>query len=152
MNQNIEDAVIAAFRDHKDKGGEPYIHHCYRVAEGAEVLWVGSYMTGFLHDVVEDTSITFEDLYNLGVDNLTIERLKVLTRRPKQNYDNYILNIKRFSKRFNDPVVLAVKIADLNDNLNLSRLPDWNNHCLERVEKYFRHRNSLRQIFLNRWS
>ena len=75
MKDRLVEVVIDKFRDKVDKGGHPYIGHLYRVADGAEELQVGSYMTGFLHDTLEDTDLTADDLFLLGVSNAVISTI-----------------------------------------------------------------------------
>lgn len=151
MKDRLVEVVIDKFRDKVDKGGYPYIEHLYRVADGAEELQVGSYMTGFLHDTLEDTDLTADDLYLYGVSNSVINRVSVLTRADGISYKSYIKKIKKYAKMNNDRVILAVKIADLNDNLNVSRLKVLQSDDFNRLKKYMEARQSLEDTlnFLN---
>lgn len=141
--ENLKKIVLAKFEGKVDRGGNPYIGHIHRVANRAEKITKGSYLTGFLHDVFEDTDLTADDLYLHGVSNSVINRVSVLTREDGISYKSYIKKIKKYAKINNDIIILAVKIADLNDNLNVSRLRVL--HCTDvnRLKKYMEARQSL---------
>ena len=143
MIEQLIEVLIEKFRDQKDRGGHPYIEHIFRVAEEAEALQVGSYITGLIHDALEDTDLTADDLFLLGVRNADINRVSVLTRKPDDVYEHYINRIKKYAKQYNDKIILAVKIADLNDNLNASRLKGLNNQDLLRLQRYMNARKKL---------
>lgn len=143
MTEQLIEILIEKFRDQKDRGGHPYIEHIFRVAEEAEALQVGSYITGLIHDALEDTDLTADDLFLLGVRNADINRVSVLTRKPDDVYEHYINRIKKYAKQYNDKIILAVKIADLNDNLNASRLKGLNNQDLLRLQRYMNARKKL---------
>lgn len=143
MIEQLIEILIEKFRDQKDRGGHPYIEHIFRVAEEAEALQVGSYITGLIHDALEDTDLTADDLFLLGVRNADINRVSVLTRKPDDVYEHYINRIKKYAKQYNDKIILAVKIADLNDNLNASRLKGLSNQDLLRLQRYMNARKKL---------
>ena len=143
MTEQLIEVLIEKFRDKKDRGGHPYIEHIFRVAEEAEALQVGSYITGLIHDALEDTDLTADYLFLLGVRNADINRVSVLTRKPDDVYEHYINRIKKYAKQYNDKIILAVKIADLNDNLNASRLKGLNNQDLLRLQRYMNARKKL---------
>lgn len=147
--EKLIEVLIEKFRDKTDKGGKPYIEHIFRVAEEAEVIQVGSYLTGLLHDVLEDTDLTADDLYLLGVGNAVINRVTALTKNHDECYGTYINRIKKYAKKYNDKIILAVKIADLNDNLNISRLKNIQDRDFIRLKRYFFARQSLLNIFDN---
>lgn len=148
---DLKKIVSAKFEGKVDRGGNPYIGHLHRVANFAEKIVKGSYLTGFLHDVLEDTDLTADDLYLYGVSNSVINRVSVLTRSDGVSYKSYIKKIKKYAKMNNDRVILAVKIADLNDNLNVSRLKVLQSDDFSRLKKYMEARQSLLDtlIFLN---
>lgn len=143
MTEQLIEVLIEKFRDKKDRGGHPYIEHIFRVAEEAEALQVGSYITGLIHDALEDTDLTADDLFLFGVRNADINRVSVLTRKSDDVYEHYINRIKKYAKQYNDKIILAVKIADLNDNLNASRLKGLNNQDLLRLQRYMNARKKL---------
>ena len=141
--RDLKKIVFAKFKGKVDRGGSPYIGHLHRVANYAEKIVKGSYLTGFLHDVLEDTDLTADDLYLYGVSNSVINRVSVLTRADGIGYKSYIKKIKKYAKTNNDKIILAVKIADLNDNLNVSRLKVLQSDDFSRLKKYMEARQSL---------
>ena len=88
--RDLKKIVFAKFAGKVDRGGSPYIGHLHRVANFAEKIVKGSYLTGFLHDVLEDTDLTADDLYLYGVSNSVINRVSVLTRADGISYKSYI--------------------------------------------------------------
>ncbi len=83
-----------------------------------------------LHDVVEDTEITFEELEKVGFSEEIIEALKLLTHDEAVPYMEYVRAIKK------NPIATKVKLADLRHNSDLSRLDVVDEKALKRVEKY----------------
>ena len=83
-----------------------------------------------LHDVVEDTDITFEQLEQEGFTDEIIAALKLLTHDDAVPYMDYVREIK------SNPVASAVKLADLKHNSDLTRLDLVDEKALERVQKY----------------
>ncbi len=107
--------ALEAHRGQKDKVGEPYIRHPIRVAE--RVDGDDARVVALLHDVLEDTGWTPTDLREAGVDDAMMEALELLTRRPGQDYGDYVAAVAA------NPVARAVKLADVADNLD--RLDAW---------------------------
>lgn len=111
-----------------DKAGKPYIGHPAHVAVSVEgdkakaVAW--------LHDVVEDTPMTFDDLRAAGIDDEVLAALELLTHDKTVPYMEYVAAIRE-----ND-LARTVKLADLAHNSDLSRLPEVTDADLQRVEKY----------------
>ena len=110
---------IAYARHHgqQDKAGLPYIFHPYHLAEqmGDDEYAV---CTALLHDIVEDTGMTFEELEAEGFPAEVIRALKLLTHQDGVPYlGKYIEDIKK------DPLARKVKMADLRHNLDATRLP-----------------------------
>ena len=111
-----------------DKAGKPYIGHPAHVAVSVEgdkakaVAW--------LHDVVEDTPMTFDDLRAAGIDDEVLAALELLTHDKTVPYMAYVAAIRE-----ND-LARTVKLADLAHNSDLSRLPEVTDADLQRVEKY----------------
>ncbi|PNX47996.1 MAG: hypothetical protein BV459_03225 [Thermoplasmata archaeon M11B2D] len=121
-----------------DLGGAPYILHPIRVAASLLVVWPYDYelaAIGLLHDVVEDTNMTFEDLEKIGFSPRVVDALRALTHKKGVPYDAYIDDLiatKNWS-------AIAVKLADLKDNANLSRLGNNVGAAdIKRTEKYIR--------------
>ncbi len=120
--------AIQAHEGQLDKAGKPYIEHPRTVADAVEgdvakaVAW--------LHDVVEDTSMTFDDLQAAGIAPEVINHLRLLTHDKSVPYMEYIAALK------NDPVACEVKLADLRHNSDLSRLNTITDKDRERLAKY----------------
>ena len=121
---------FAAHAGQLDKGGVPYVFHPFHVAEQMEDEL--STMVALLHDVVEDTDYTLEDLARMGFPEWALSALKLLTHDKRVPYLDYVAAIRH------DPIARAVKLADLRHNSDLSRLTDPDASALARVEKYRR--------------
>ena len=132
MQQSQESLARAiaekAHADQVDKAGEPYIGHPAHVA--ASVEGDKAKAVAWLHDVVEDTSTTFDDLRAAGVDDEVLVALELLTHDKSAPFMEYVAAIKK-----ND-LARTVKLADLAHNSDLSRLPEVTETDLRRVEKY----------------
>lgn len=111
-----------------DKGGHPYYLHPQCVALMGKTE--DEQIVGYLHDVVEDTDYTFEDLKALGINNECLEALKLLTHIKSEPYDEYIKRIKTCE------LARTVKINDLTNNMDLSRLKNVTEKDIKRIEKY----------------
>ncbi len=121
---------FAAHAGQLDKGGVPYVFHPFHVAEQKEDEL--STVVALLHDVVEDTDYTLEDLARMGFPERALSALKLLTHDKRVPYLDYVAAIRH------DPIARAVKLADLRHNSDLSRLTDPDASALARVEKYRR--------------
>lgn len=108
-----------------DKGGLPYIFHPYHLAEQMEDEI--SCCAALLHDVVEDTDMTMEDLAKEFPIEV-IEVLKLLTHREDAPYFDYVRSIRA------NPIAVTVKLADIAHNSNQSRCPNLTDEQLA----YFR--------------
>ncbi len=123
-------ALAASAHDEQlDKGGEPYIFHPIRVminAEGDENVKC----TAVLHDILEDTRLTEDDLRSEGFDEEIITALKLLTRNDGDDYMEYIKRLKP------NKIARAVKLADLADNMDMTRIKNPTEQDFKRLEKY----------------
>ena len=97
-----------------DKTGIPYVFHPFHLAE--QMNDENSVCVALLHDVVEDTEISYNDLINEGFNEDIIGALRLLTHNDDTPYMEYIKKIKK------NPLARKVKLADLNHNSDLSRL------------------------------
>ena len=123
-------AMIIAYEAHKnqvDKSGVPYIYHPIHVAE--QMYTENECIIALLHDVVEDTNVTFKQLEEVFSKEI-IDILKLLTREENIEYDEYIKRIK------NNSIACKVKIADLTHNLDKTRLDFVTEVDVKRNEKY----------------
>lgn len=124
-------AMQIAFDAHKnqvDKGKVPYVFHPFTVADKMEDELTCA--AALLHDVIEDTDITADMLFEMGVPSDVLELVKTLTRGKGEDYFDYIERIRK------NPHATKVKIADLMHNSNLSRLENIIEADIKRVEKY----------------
>ena len=123
-------AMIIAYNAHygqKDKSGLPYIHHPLHLAE--QMSSEETCIVALLHDVVEDTDITFDNLKNEFSDEI-IKALELLTHDKSVDYFEYIKKLK------SNPIAKIVKIADLRHNSDRSRLDNPTENDLKRYVKY----------------
>lgn len=117
-----------AHKEQVDKTGLPYVFHPFHLAEQMDDEI--STVCALLHDVVEDTPITFDDLLSMGFPEKVIEVLKLLTHEEGVPYMDYVRKISTNS------VAKKVKIADLKHNSDVTRLEVLNEYDLKRNEKY----------------
>ena len=117
-----------AHKDQRDKSGMPYVFHPFHLAEQMETE--DTTVVALLHDVVEDTDCTLDDLAAMGFGDAVIDALTLLTHDPAVPYMEYVAAIQH------DPIARAVKLADLRHNSDLSRLDTVDDEALARREKY----------------
>jgi (p)ppGpp synthase/HD superfamily hydrolase len=137
----VADAISLAarvHRDQRDKAGEAYILHPLRVMlrqtdETDRIVAV-------LHDVLEDSDVTAEDLRGSGYSDDVIAALEALTKHAGETYDDFIERVAENS------IARRVKLADLEDNLDATRLTTVEEKDLERMEKYRRARERLMAV------
>ena len=120
--------MFEAHKDQLDKGGLPYVFHPFHVAE--QMTDEDTTVVALLHDVVEDTDYTLDDLRRLGFPETVLAALALLTHDDAEPYLDYVRRVR------NNPVARAVKLADLRHNSDLSRLDAPNEAALRRREKY----------------
>ncbi len=120
--------AVEAHKGQKDKAGADYILHPMTVASkvGDDESAI---IVALLHDVVEDTNVTFEDLQEL-LTSEELTALKLLTHNDEVPYLDYVRLIGE------NTLTTKVKLADLQNNMDLSRLPVVTEKDLKRVEKY----------------
>ena len=119
---------FAAHKEQMDKSGMPYVFHPFHLAE--QMPSEETTIAALLHDVVEDTDYTLQDLAAMGFDPVVIDALALLTHDDATPYMDYVRAIKE------NPIARAVKIADLKHNSDLSRLDAVDEKALQRAEKY----------------
>ena len=124
-------AMKLCFQAHKnqtDKSGIPYVFHPIHLAE--QMKDEDTTVVALLHDVVEDTDYTLDDLAAMGFSRNIIEALNLMTHRTGVPYMDYVAKIKA------NPIARAVKLADLAHNSDLTRLDTVDEKARARVEKY----------------
>ena len=117
-----------AHKDQADKGGLPYVFHPFHLAE--QMQTEDTVCVALLHDVVEDSSVTFEQLEHAGFSQSVVRALTLLTHKKNVPYMEYIEAIKSNS------IARTVKLADLKHNSDLNRLDSVTDRDLKRIEKY----------------
>lgn len=123
-----------AFETKVDKGGAPYILHCLHVMnalkyENDEELMI----VGVLHDLIEDTGYTLQDLTELGFSSRVVMLIDLLTHKKGVDYMTYIERIKS-----NSECATKVKMHDLKHNSDIFRIKTVSEKDLKRIEKYHR--------------
>jgi (p)ppGpp synthase/HD superfamily hydrolase len=127
----IERAILIAAQAHlgqRDKAGAPYILHPLRMMMRMESE--AAMIAAILHDVVEDSDWTLEQLRVEGFSEEILQAVDCLTRRDEESYDEFISRAKA------NAVARQVKIADLEDNMNVKRIGEMTPKDLARIEKY----------------
>jgi (p)ppGpp synthase/HD superfamily hydrolase len=117
MKPTLEDAILLAVRAHRgqrDRNGQPYILHPLRVMFRLESE--AERIVGVLHDVIEDTKYTRADLRKMGYSDEILQALDGVTRRAGESYEDFVLRAKA------NPISRQVKLADLEDNMDIRRL------------------------------
>ena len=117
-----------AHRDQMDKSGSPYVFHPFHLAEQMDTE--ETTVVALLHDVVEDSDYTLEDLKEMGHPASIIDALTLMTHDPSVPYMEYVKAIST------NPIASKVKMADLQHNSDLTRLDKIDAKALARVEKY----------------
>jgi (p)ppGpp synthase/HD superfamily hydrolase len=131
MENMLDLAIEIALNVHKnqlDKGGSPYILHPLRVMEAVDTEQ--EKIVAVLHDVVEDSCMSYLMLARKGFDKEVLDALDCLTRRCGESYNQYLDRIKP------NPLARKIKLADLEDNSNLDRIPNFGVEDYLRVKKY----------------
>ena len=124
-------ALKLCFEAHKnqvDKSGMPYVFHPFHVAE--QMTDEATTIVALLHDVVEDTDYTLEDLAAEGFGKDILEAVALMTHDDDVPYLDYVAKLK------DNPIARAVKLADLAHNSDLSRIGEIDDETRERLEKY----------------
>ena len=129
----VEDAISLAVRAHAgqlDRYGQPYILHVVRVL--SRVFDPPAQMVAVLHDVVEDTPVTLDELRIMGYPEAVLEAVDALTRREEESYEQFIERLAP------NPLAVRVKLADLEDNMDLRRSGALEASAVERFGRYQR--------------
>jgi (p)ppGpp synthase/HD superfamily hydrolase len=128
---DLDHAIAIAIKAHSgqvDKAGQPYILHPLRVmlkfqSEDERIVAV-------MHDVVEDSDVTFYSLNKEGFSDKVVEAIECLTKRKNEDYESFIMRASKNS------IAKKIKIEDIRDNLDLTRLHKITEKDLQRIEKY----------------
>ena len=123
--------AVAAHQGQKDKFGAPYIGHVMRVMNMGKTE--AEKICGVLHDVVEDTSWTFEQLAAEGLSPEILEALKGVTKLSEdEDYDHFV------QRTLKNRLSCVVKLHDLTDNMDVRRIPEVTEKDIARLNKYLK--------------
>ena len=117
-----------AHKDQIDKSGMPYIFHPFHLAE--QMTDENTTIVALLHDVIEDTEYTLDDLRKFGFAEDVLSAISLMTHADDVPYMDYVVKIKT------NPIAKAVKLADLKHNSDMSRLDRITQIDEERAKKY----------------
>ena len=139
MKQLLSKAINLAMQAHAgqvDKAGMPYIGHVMRVMQAGKTI--DEKIVGVLHDVVEDTTWTFDALLAEGFPVHIVDGLRCVTKlSDDEPFEAFINRVK------NNPLAVAVKINDLTDNMDIRRLQTLTDADVQRLRKYLKAYQSL---------
>ena len=123
--------ATSAHEGQMDKAGKPYIEHPMRVMNMGKTI--EEKIAGVLHDVVEDSDWTFEMLEKEGIPKDVMDALRCVTKLSEdEDYDHFIERVKT------NPLAVKVKLNDLKDNMDITRLGEVTEKDLARLNKYIR--------------
>ena len=134
----LEQAISLAAKQHEgqvDKANAPYILHPLRVM--LNVPTIEHKIVAVLHDILEDTETTIEDLYQFGFQEHIIDAIVALTKKQGET------RLEAAQRARQNPIARVVKLADINDNMNLSRIQSPTVKDFERLKEYQQVRDLL---------
>jgi len=129
----LEKAIELAFKVHKnqkDRYGKPYIFHPLRVMNKVE--GDNEKIVAILHDVMEDSDLIKEDLKMEGFPEEIIEAVDSISKREGEEYSDYINRVMQ------NKLAVKVKLADLEDNMDVRRIETITEKDAERLNKYMK--------------
>lgn len=120
-----QDALVGV----TDKVGKPIYEHCQRVA--SKFPMSAERIVAILHEIVEDSNVTLADLsVEHEFPEEIVRAVEAITRMKDENYPDYIVRVSR------NKIATAVKLADLRDNMDITRLPKLVDSDYRRLQKY----------------
>ncbi|WP_299487759.1 GTP pyrophosphokinase [Acaryochloris sp. IP29b_bin.137] len=133
--RSLEDLLVTAIAiatqchtDQIDKAGQPYINHPLRVMAAGNTL--PEKIVGVLHDAVEDSALTLEELAEAGFPDEILAAIDAITKREQEPYEGYLERV------MDNAIALQVKIADMTDNMDISRIANPTDKDWARLRKY----------------
>ncbi|NLY24980.1 MAG: hypothetical protein GX042_08245 [Bacteroidales bacterium] len=130
LNRAIEIAISAHEGQLDTHNGRPYIEHPFRVMSAGQTLQ--EKIVGILHDVVEDSPWTLNQLREEGFPEEIIDAVDAMSRRDNESYDAYLLRVQV------NAIATRVKLNDLTDNMDIRRWDEIPYHELLRLQKYLK--------------
>lgn len=143
IDVKILDLVAKHHKGQKDRAGADYIWHLIHVASGME-SYVGK-VAGLLHDILEDTNCTIEELVLADVQQEVIDVIKIVTRKSSETYSEYIARVCDSDNY----IALKIKLLDLEHNMDLSRLKKVTQKDINRIKKRYKPAHELVQKKIN---
>lgn len=134
-NPILDKAIRLAMEYHKDqtdKAGAQYILHLIAVMESKHCIDDEDRVVAILHDIIEDTEMTAGKLLEEGIPSHLVETIQLLTKDSRTDYMLYIRNLKKSG----NARAIRVKMADLEHNGDLTRIPQPNERDIERAKRY----------------
>ncbi|MBX7221538.1 MAG: HD domain-containing protein [Blastocatellia bacterium] len=130
--------AATAHQEQRDKAGAPYVLHPIRMMlrMNTEV----EMMAAVLHDVIEDTPWTLEQLQAEGFSEEVVAAVDCLSHRPDEPYSEFIERIR------SNHIAMRVKLADIEDNMDFRRIKNLTERDLRRVEKYHHYWKLLKEM------
>ncbi|MGR3276812.1 GTP pyrophosphokinase [Acaryochloris marina NIES-2412] len=131
LEELLVTAIAIATQSHThqvDKAGQPYIDHPLRVMAAGHTLL--EKIVGVLHDAVEDSALTLEELAAAGFPEEIVAAIDAMTKRENEPYDTYLERVMA------NAIALRVKIADMTDNMDIRRIAHPTEKDWTRLEKY----------------
>ncbi|MEI6428405.1 MAG: HD domain-containing protein [Pseudanabaena sp. ELA607] len=124
-------AITIATKAHQgqtDKAGQPYIQHPLTVMERVDSP--EAKIVAVLHDTIEDSEVTIEDLIQAGFTSEIIDAVQAITKCPHESYEEYLDRV------MSNPLAMTVKIADVSHNMDLSRIGNPTDVDYQRLARY----------------
>jgi len=129
--------ALDAYTGKKDKAGKTYILHPLRIMQKMESVELKA--VAILHDVIEDSDYTADDLRTEGIPDEVVEAVVSLTRNEGESYSDFIDRASR------NVLARDVKLADIEDNMDILRLEEIREKDLERLKKYHKAYSRLKE-------
>ncbi len=134
-------------RDQTDKQGVPYVFHL--IAVSSQLRGEEFKMAGYLHDIIEDTSTTFDELVRLGCPETVVDAIRLITHtNPQPSPEVYFEDIQRIADSGNQ-IAIDVKWADLTHNSDPNRVPNPQPSHFKKWGKYAKAKEILRPFVSN---
>lgn len=138
MNENrkgemLSNMLVLATQSHAgqyDKGGKPYVLHALAVMAGINSDDEELLCIALGHDLIEDTPVTYQQLYDLGMTERVVVGIRAITKQKGQTYNEYRASVLANTD------AMRVKMADLRHNSDISRLKGVTEKDIERMKRY----------------
>lgn len=143
MKTMLANMLVLATQAHDgqfDKGGQPYILHCLAVMHKLKTNDEELQCIALGHDLVEDTNVTYLDLYQQGFSDRVVNGIRSLTKQRGETYDEYKERVKA------NPDAVLVKLSDLRHNTDIRRLKGVSEKDIARVVKYHNFYLELKEL------